>query len=265
MFIQPLPSGQPPRTRHRDGSRQRCLTLPSGTKQPYGVGPIHLPVERLPRRSATPQKPLRADDPVTHVARLDPRRVTASCWRVRGGIETPGGRYSSPRPHRLSSSVTRSSGRIGRPRRTGAAPVLVGVDLANASRSPVRGPIQANGVGRGPQHDARGRTSQDGRANAVAVVPQFGVQLPGPGRWSRIKVRSSVFCPSPGVWVGARLSPSGTASGRTAPACATGGTRTARASPPARPGPSACRASSPAAASTPLPPGPTGSSGTRPH
>ena len=52
--------------------RQRCLTLSSGTKQPYEVRSHQLPLMRLSLRSATPQKPLRADRPVTLVARLDP-------------------------------------------------------------------------------------------------------------------------------------------------------------------------------------------------
>ncbi len=56
----------------------------SGTKQPYGVRSHQLPLMRLSHRSATPQKPLRADSTVIQNGRLDPRRVTASHWRVRG-------------------------------------------------------------------------------------------------------------------------------------------------------------------------------------
>ncbi len=56
----------------------------SGAKQPDGVRPLRLPVTRLSRRSATLQKPLRADATVTQRRRLDPRRVAASRWRVRG-------------------------------------------------------------------------------------------------------------------------------------------------------------------------------------
>ena len=60
----------------------------SGTKQPYGVRSHQLPLMRLSRRSATPQKPLRADTTVIQRRRLDPRRVTASRWRAGVGIET---------------------------------------------------------------------------------------------------------------------------------------------------------------------------------
>jgi hypothetical protein len=65
----------------------------SGTKQPYEVRSHQLPLMRLSHRSATPQKPLRADKPVTQSERLDPRRVTASCWRFGGGIEAPSRRW----------------------------------------------------------------------------------------------------------------------------------------------------------------------------
>ncbi len=37
----------------------------SGTKQPYKVGSLHLPIKRLSHRGVTPQKPLRADETVT--------------------------------------------------------------------------------------------------------------------------------------------------------------------------------------------------------
>src|SRR5262245_44569177 len=39
--------------------------LASGTKQPADVGPLPLPRKRLPRLSATPPKPLCADQAVT--------------------------------------------------------------------------------------------------------------------------------------------------------------------------------------------------------
>src|SRR5262245_54182084 len=64
-------------------------SFPSGTKQPYGVGSQRLSLLRLPRRSAAPQKPLRADPTVTQGRRLDPRRVTALGWRSGGGFEPP--------------------------------------------------------------------------------------------------------------------------------------------------------------------------------
>jgi len=72
----------------------------SGTKQPYEVGPLHLPVKRLSRQGATPQKPLRADGPVTQIARLDPRRVTARRWCRPGESRPPAVVGSSAKPHR---------------------------------------------------------------------------------------------------------------------------------------------------------------------
>ena len=59
----------------------------SGTKQFYRVGPRLLLWARLSRRSAAPQKPLRADRTVTQRRRLDPRRVTTPAGGG-AGIET---------------------------------------------------------------------------------------------------------------------------------------------------------------------------------
>ena len=73
----------------------------SGAKQPYGVRSHQLPLMRLSRRSATPQKPLRADATVTQRRWLDPRRVTASTG-AGAGIETRVRRWFPPKPHRLS-------------------------------------------------------------------------------------------------------------------------------------------------------------------
>ena len=59
----------------------------SGTQQPYEVRSLHLPMKKLSHRSATPQKPLRADEPVKQNGELDPSRVrTSACgsrrhWR----------------------------------------------------------------------------------------------------------------------------------------------------------------------------------------
>ena len=201
-FGQPLGVGRPP-TGSAGMVRQRCLARPSGTKQPYGVGSHQLPLMRLSGRSPTPQKPLRADDPVIQSGQLDPRRVTARCWRRPGESRPPAGGVPSPRPHRLSSSLTRSSGRRGR-QAVGVPDgrELLRVDLANSSRSPARGQSSRDGVGRGPQHDARGRASRDGRANAVArgapvrrVAPRPGPVLPG-------SHQGSLMSPSPrqGFW-----------------------------------------------------------------
>jgi len=53
----------------------------SGTQQPYGVRSLHLPMKKLSHRSATPQKPLRADEPVKQNGELDPSRVRdISLW-----------------------------------------------------------------------------------------------------------------------------------------------------------------------------------------
>jgi hypothetical protein len=112
---------------------------PSGTKQPYGVRPLRLPAERLSGRSPTPQKPLRADRPVTLVGQLDPRRVTASRWRVRGGIETPGGRWHQ---HEAASAQLDVDSVVGPPRSPAPHPggALFSSGLISSVRQPVTGP-----------------------------------------------------------------------------------------------------------------------------
>ena len=81
----------------RDGSR-RGITLGrlSGTKQPYEVWPRYVPMPGLLRRispsggilDVAPQKPLRADEPVTQIDELGLRRVTANNPAGAAGIET---------------------------------------------------------------------------------------------------------------------------------------------------------------------------------
>jgi hypothetical protein len=95
-------------------------SLPSGTKQLYGVRSHRLPPMRLSGRSPTPQKPLRADRPVTHCRTARPPKGDGSVLAISAGESRPPAVVgSSSRPHRLSSSLTRSSGRIGRRRRSG--------------------------------------------------------------------------------------------------------------------------------------------------
>ena len=121
-----------------------------------------------------------------------------------------------------------------------------------SSIHPVTGP-GANPSRRGRACAAARREGVEPQKNvasiAVAVVPQFGVQLPGPGRWFSVMAvhpgRSSSRRHRPSLASAQRrfhlacpasLSRSGTASRRTAPACATGGTPSGRSSPPGSPG-----------------------------
>jgi hypothetical protein len=81
VFIQPLASGYR-LTQHRDGSRNGVAPADaSGTKQSYEVGSQQLPLLRLSHRSATPQKPHRADATVIQNGQLDSRHA----WKWRPG------------------------------------------------------------------------------------------------------------------------------------------------------------------------------------
>src|SRR5262245_10478377 len=119
-------------------------SFPSGTKQPYGVGSQRLSRLRLPRRSAAPQKPLRADSTVTQNRRLDPRRVTALGWRSGGGFEPPP--VVVPADDRIGSVSRGLVGRaasVDRARGVGDPRTLVPARLiSSVNRSPARGPIQ---------------------------------------------------------------------------------------------------------------------------
>jgi len=213
------------------------------------------PVEATvtPKRDAPETSPFRSGGHSKRTAR--PQWVTVGRWRFGGGIETPDRRCSGS--HRVGSVLTQLARRATRPttpRSHGATRRRLSPrDGSRPSSRPTGhrsgGQSKRDGVGRGPQRDGRGRASQDRRASAVAVVPQFGGQLPGPGRWSHITVRSCLFF-SPGVWVLVlrHVSPSENASGRRPAASATGDTRPVRSWPPARSTPCVCRASPPAAA-----------------
>src|SRR5262245_58965905 len=119
-------------------------SFPSGTKQPYGVGSQRLSLLRPPRRSAAPQKPLRADPTVTQGRRLDPRRVTALGWRSGGGFEPPP--VVVPADDRIGSVSRGLVGRaasVDRVRGVGDPRTLVPARLiSSVNRSPARGPIQ---------------------------------------------------------------------------------------------------------------------------
>jgi hypothetical protein len=126
---------------------------------------------------ATPQKPLRTDEPVKQNGVLDPRRVTASGRRNREESRPPSVRGQLPSAASAQLVCTRSSGRIG-----GRGSIQVD------RRNPGAG-ARANPTGRGRACAAARRAGlgvpQERRAVAVAPMPQLGVQLLAPGRSSR--------------------------------------------------------------------------------
>src|SRR5262245_15199760 len=142
-------------------------SFPSGTKQPYGVGSQRLSLLRLPRRSAAPQKPLRADPTVTQGRRLDPRRVTALGWRSGGGFEPPPVVVrADDRIGSVSRGLVGRAASVDRVRGVGDPRTLVPARLiSSVNRSPARGPIQAQRgracaavrlQGSGPKRTSRG-------------------------------------------------------------------------------------------------------------
>ena len=156
-------------SRLRDGSRSRCRprVKPAAPNSFTRSGPLPHSRSGLSPSPATPQKPLRADEPVKQNGELDPFRVDGVGRRLTAGIETrvwsgrpPGRRVGSVHPHSV----------VG-PHRSGTW-----VSRVLTIRSPVRGPIP-NGVGSGV---CRSATSEVEPQKSVAparspVVPQFGV------------------------------------------------------------------------------------------
>jgi hypothetical protein len=201
-----------------------------------------------PRRA--PQKPLRAGGAVTQCrAARSPEGVTASTGEA--------ARESSPRPSLAPTEDRIGSVRHRLARRAASVAGTAPRRRLNSSKlisptPPVTGPgANPSATGSGVCRSTTREVGPQGSVVqvAVAVVPQFGQQLPGPGRWSTHQGPFMCSFSSPGVWV--RLIRPGTASGRTAPACATGGRRPGRSSPPGSPAPSACPSSAPAVASSP--------------
>ena len=86
--------------RHQTALRGRA-DVPSGTTT-------------VTAQRATPQKPLRADEPAMQNGELDTRGVDGVGRRRTAGIETRVGRGGLPRAASAQLVRTRSSGRIGR-------------------------------------------------------------------------------------------------------------------------------------------------------
>lgn len=184
--------GRPTRTRHRDGSGNGVSLHSSGTKQPSEVRPLGLPTERLPGTKPDPSEtsPCRPGGHSWSCGSI-PRRGDGLDWRSGGGIETPDRRYPSPDRigsvrHRLARRAA-SVARAAQSRRVNSSTLISSV---SHHRSPAGGQSKAHGVGRGPQHDARGRASRVGRADAVAGGAPVRRLAPRAGPVSPIRVRS---------------------------------------------------------------------------
>jgi len=216
--------------------------------------------KRLSRRSGTPQKPLRAGEAVTHYRRLDPRRVTAS-GRRRGESRLPPA--DGPARSRVGSVRQRLARRAASARRTavalGRCLFSSGLISRQHARLPAGGQSLTDGVRRMPQRDAgglrlkrsladRGRRVAPGSAAAPRAGPEFLGTHQGP-------FMAISFSWGFGL---SGLTPSGTAPGRTAPACATSSKPPGRSSPPGWRGPSVYPSSFPAGPTTTSPPAPPG-------
>jgi hypothetical protein len=123
-------------------------------------GPAPFPIREGDGRrpAATPQKPLRADEPVRQNSELDPRRVTAPRRRSTGGIETSvaserlrGGRVGS-----VSGVLGRRAASAGRwthrgrehcsGRRRGANPSRTGSGMCHSATAGVKPQMQVAAV-----------------------------------------------------------------------------------------------------------------------
>lgn len=142
--------------------------------------PIREADGRRPR--ATPQKPLRADEPAMQNGELDTRGVDGVGRRRTAGIETRV--WSGALPQAASAQLvrTRSSGRIGRAM-VGSLPVLT-------IRSPVRGPIQA-GWGRACAATRRARSSLRSPSRSIAVAGIAPVRRVAPRTGPEFRVEGS--------------------------------------------------------------------------
>jgi hypothetical protein len=173
-----------------------------------------------------------------------------------GGRSAGGSRPRSavcPRPNRIGSVRHRlarraaSVARAARPRRVNSSTLI---SPLSHHRSPAGGQSTLHGVGRVPQHDARGlcltgRSCGRGRRWCPSSAPGS----PDRAGVSPITGRSWVLSLRQGFWVG--FIRSRIAGGRRAPACATGGTRSGQSSPPGSTAPSACPSAAPGVAPTP--------------
>ena len=175
----------------------------SGTNQPYEVGPgqtagtSRAARRRLSRRSATPQKPLRTDEPVTQIDKLDPRRVTADRGRAPGESRPPGvgcsrsRRVGSVSPHSVVGPP-QSQRRWSAPCPSNRRPIPIG--FARDLRSPARGPIQPwQGSDRCRSETEEVEPQTTSRQCGRRDCPSSAVQLPEPGRSSPHR-DCSFFC-----------------------------------------------------------------------
>jgi hypothetical protein len=212
-------------------------------------GPLPHSRSGLSPLAATPQKPLRADEPVNQNGELDTLRVNGVRQANSGGIETsvsrgrlPGSRVGSVRSHSV----------VG-PHRSVLSRWLT-------IRSPARGPIP-NHTGSGVCRSATVGLQAHKKVACVAVAGSAPVRPVAPRAGPECRVGDQtpfISSPSRQFWFCARdtalsLTPPGTAWRRTGPVCATGDRPPGPVWPPAPPAPDACPASSPDAASTPWP------------
>jgi hypothetical protein len=173
LFNHAEPAGRP--QQHRDGSRHRCLTRSRERHQTALRGPVgSAPADATagPKPDAPETSPCRRCGHSKPAAR--PPKGDGLGRAFRRGNRDPRPAFLPPPTASAQFSLDSPA---GPPRSTtphAAASVSSGL-LSSIRRSPVRGPIHADGVGRGPQHDSGGRASRGRRVNAVAVVPQFGV------------------------------------------------------------------------------------------
>ena len=146
-------------------------------------GRAHSPIREVDcrRQPATPQKPLRADEPVKQNGELDPFRVDGVGRRLTAGIETrvwsgqpPSGRVGSVHLHSV----------VG-PHRSGAW-----VSRVLTIRSPVRGPIQA-WWGRACAAARRARSSLRSRSRSIAVAGVAPVRRVAPRTGPEFRVWAS--------------------------------------------------------------------------
>lgn len=155
-----------------------------------------------------------------------------------------GATSGTPRRRQLGAHSAVGPHRVG----DGSTQVACPTPVTGAGANPGLG-----GVGPGPQRDARGQASGGVARVAVArgapvrrAAPRPGPVVTGTHQGSSM---SSSLRQGFGSW--RSLTRGGTASRRTAPACATGGTPPGRSSPPGWRGPSSSPSSSPSAASSP--------------
>jgi hypothetical protein len=102
-------------TQHRDGSRHGVRLGPAERHQTAlrGQATASFRSSDCRRQPATPQKPLRADEPVKQNGELDPQGGDGCRQAHSGGIETSVSRERLPSAASAQLGCTRSSGRIG--------------------------------------------------------------------------------------------------------------------------------------------------------